>query len=443
VWSEADNSNAEVLYVLHTRLHKVQTLITNRTQSLETDIPKYIRKLEQEKELLKVAVKALYTRYQEFIQISISASQNLEKWMTDCAVLAASLMSQINEVEATRKKINYRESVLGMETSKQYLLDKLVASSPVVLQFSLKSAEVHQNLQIWQNTPLNKIDPDNIAASLLTIKAEFITSLPKLASSQQQIATSLCSDFDTFLTYISVANLLKEPSLKERHWKQICTVLELASDSYLDLGAVVTKSGHLPPKLDGIRSIIEIAVREQGIETQLRENQHRFNEMTFKLTQFNDTWLLTGQDFIRGQIVEFRELLRHITEQQCAQELKLRAVEWTKRLDILELLVEEWTKAQDLMLQIHSLFLTPESRSGNFATFSEYQKLISRLTKILVEIQEQPQVLRCREMHIKYFQSCSHQLHVLSSSLSPAQEDDGQFYALSDSQMLQLLSSEE
>lgn len=430
---------ADLMGEIKGQFRRLERTIEGREAALEKDKPKYMRRLEQDKEALKVAIKSLSVKFQDFTQQPLS--ERLEVWMAEAAATACGLLAIAKEVETARNRLSRKEAVLGLEPSQHYVLDKFLVRSPPILDFALRSAEVRNDLQIWRNTQLRKIDPVKIKEIIVKSKADFFALLPKLTSSQQQIASLLCQELDQFLEYLEIATLLQHESLKDRHWKQICGILELSTDVYLDLGAVIGKSGHIPPKSEEIAAVVKSAAGELHLETQLRQHKVLFHSLTFQLSPHGSTFLLTQHNQLRSHIADFRAVIRLIGDSECVAELKNQALDWARKMDTLEQLLSEWTNAQEEMTALEEIF-SRENTQAPQPAFSEYEKLVSRLNKILVEIAEQPEVLRCREMHIRYFQSCGQQLKACRTQLQEEAEE-GQFFGLSDSQMMQLLGSAE
>lgn len=431
---------AELMGEIKGQFRLLERTIAGRETVLEKDKPKYMRKLEQDRETLKAAIKSLSTKYQDFTHLSLSDS--LETWMSEAAATATGLLATAKDVETARTRLSRKETVLGLEPSKHYALDKFLSSSPPVLGFALRSAEVKTDLQIWKNTQLKKIDPVQIAQIIAKSKADFFNLLPKLTTSQQEIATLLCQEMDLFLEYLDIVTLLQHESLKERHWKQICEILGLSNDVYLDLGAVIGKNGHIPPKSDQIALVVKAATRELHLETQLRHHKVLFHSLTFLLSPHHSSFLLTQQNQLRSHIADFRAVIALIGDSECVLELKSQAVEWGRKMDTLEMLLEQWTNAQEEMMALEEIFSRENTLETTKVAFAEYEKIVLRLNKILVEIAEQPAVLRCREMHIQYFQSCGLQLKACRTQLQ-VDTEEGQFFALSDTQMMNLLGSAE
>jgi len=420
------------------QFERLERTIEGRETALEKDKPKYMRRLEQDRDALKVSIKSLSMKFQDFTQLPLSES--LEVWMSEAAATATGLLAIAKEVETARNRLNRKESVLGLEPSKHYILDKFLTCSPPVLDFALRSAEVKNDMQIWKNTQLRKIDPVKITEIIRKSKADFFALLPKLTSSQQQIASFLGQELDQFLEYMEIATLLQHESLKDRHWKQICEILGLSSEVYLDLGAVIGKSGHVPPKSEAIAAVVKSAAGEMHLETQLRQHRVLFHSLTFQLSPHRSTFLLTQHNQLRSHVADFRAIIKLIGDSECIPELKNQALDWARKMDTLEQLLTEWINAQEEMTALEEIFSRENSQESSQAAFAEYEKLVLRLTKILVEIAEQPEVLRCREMHIRYFQSCGQQLKTCRLQLQ-TEAEEGQFYGLSDSQMMQLLGS--
>ena len=426
-----------LLSEINSEIRDLERIIGEKETEIEKNKLKFARKLEQDRENLKGSIQVLMGRFQDFTQLEVSFP--MEKWLVQASETALKLINTGNEIEVARQKINFKEKVMKIDISQHYALDKHLNSAVKVLDFVLKAAEISTNLQIWKNSLIKKLDPSKMNAIITEFLSNFSLFLPKLPSSFQEIATFLCSEMTQFRSFMNIIDLFQEESLKDRHWKLIYDILQLNHDVYFDLSTVISKNAHISPIFDRISSIITTAKQELSLETHFKRFKSLFHSLHFHLIPHTDTFFLSDANEIREKISEFREILGLIGKSECVSEVRQQAVEWGRKMDTLETLLFEWSDAQREISALEQFFDSERGKMGFEPVLMDFNRIKTRLNKILTEIEEQPEVLRCREMHISYFQSCAQQLKVCRSQVQDS--TDGVFYGLSDSQVMDLLGS--
>ena len=271
----------------------------------------------------------------------------------------------VSEIEAKLKQAStlaevYRnhESIFGMPEQDLPQLDRLVKTFEPYCNLWKICGDFTNHLPEWTDGPFTELDPESLTNSI----ENWIRALAKVQKVLSERAAEACKilneRLNKFQEYLPLIAALRNPGLRERHWKRMSK--DLGFPVKVDVSFSLSRALQLQllEHMEVIEEISEYASKEYSLEKTLDKMQHEWSGVSFDRMDWRDTGttILRGIDDIQAilddQVVKTQAMRASPYIGAFEERVKL----WEKRLNNVQETIDEWLKCQQQWLYLEPIF---------------------------------------------------------------------------------------
>ncbi|CAG5057893.1 unnamed protein product [Parnassius apollo] len=356
----------------------------------------------------------------------------------------------MKEAQDWGRVLNRRQKLFGEPVVPFADLNRLVKEFEPYRNLWVTASDFLKSREVWFDNPLMYVDADTIEPlvneyykTILKCIRTF-ADMPKI----QNVALTIRDDIDAFRPLIPILQAVKNPGMKERHWKQFMdragiTVTMNEKQTF----QMCLKQG-VAAHADHIAEIGELASKEYVIEQALDKMINEWAIKNMEITPYKNTGT-----FIMKIPDETLQLLDEhlLTTQQLGfspfkAAFELRIQEWDDKLRLTQKVVDEWIACQKEWMYLEPIFTSEDiSRQLPFET-KKYGTMERIWRRIMSSAVACPKIMvTCPDSRL--FDSlveARHLLDVVSRGLSDYMEVKRlrfpRLFFLSDDELLEILA---
>ena len=310
-----------------------QELLNNRVKLVE-DVNKISRDVDEFIELGEI----------ELVEERVATVSDIESKLKNAQKLA--------EIYRTH------EAIFGMPEKDLPQLERIVRTFEPYCTLWKICGDFSNHLPEWTDGPFTELDPENLASNV----ENWIRSLAKVQKILSERAAEACKVLNErlskFQEYLPLISALRNPGLRDRHWKRMST--ELGFPIKVDMSFSLSRALQLQllEHMTVLEEVSEYASKEYSLEKTLDKMQHEWSGVAFDRMDWRETGttILRGLDDIQAilddQVVKTQAMRASPYIGAFEERVKL----WEKRLNNVQETIDEWLKCQQQWLYLEPIF---------------------------------------------------------------------------------------
>jgi dynein heavy chain len=268
--------------------------------------------------------------------------------------------SKLAELSDTISKINTEEELLEWEKT---LFPKHQSSSEILEPYK-KLWETTSYFQTeytkWMNGPFKDLVAEEVEESVNSMYRTMFKLSKTYADLNvpKKVAENVKTKLDKFKTYLPLVSVLRNPGLRERHWKQMTEVVgqNIAPDETTTLSKLLDMN--LSQFLTQFEAISDAASKEFSLQKTLAKMKEDWDTLVFNCIDYKDTGtkILSALDDVQAllddQIVKVQTMRGSPFVKPIEQEVK----DWETQLVNIQDIIDSWLKVQATWLYLEPIF---------------------------------------------------------------------------------------
>lgn len=364
------------------------------------------------------------------------------------------IQKRLQDADAHAKKFNSREVLFGQPQTDYSDVPRTSKAFEPYSAMWLAMNDFDKKRKIWMTDPFTSLDAEEIEKSVQTwwrtvfkVAKSFETSLPDIF----EMASNVKEDMEAFKTNIPIITALRNPGMRERHWKALSEDIKMELDftDSVTLDKVLNEM-KLPDFMDQISKVGDIASKEYMIEKTLLEMKEGWVGIDLDLMEYRDT----GSHVLRG----LDDTLQHLDDNiVMAQSLSFSPFkgpfaeeieQWEKDLVMTQDVLDEWIACQRLWMYLEPIFASEDIQKQLPAESKKFQAIDRNLRRIVSGAVQAPAVIdactRGGQRTLDMLRDGNKVLDAVQKGLSDYLETKragfARFYFLSNDELLEILS---
>ncbi len=349
------------------------------------------------------------------------------------------------------KKFQAREVLFGLEQTDYDRVSRVTKAFEPYAQLWISADDWFSWKRDWFGGPFDSLDPERMEANLgdawrnlFKASKAFIDS-PGLREAAEEVKRQI----DEFKPTMPVITALRNPGLKERHWKMMSVDLgsPLIPGQTLNTLEDVYKLG-LIEKEATITKVCEAAGKEYAIESALDKMKREWEPMRFEIVPYRETgsFVLKGADDIQQMLDDNIVMTQAMSFSPFNKPHKARLDEWAEKLNLMSEIIEQWLNCQRNWMYLEPIFSSDDIMKQLPTEGGKFKSCDRQWRKCLKLGHDNPNCLQFTDTPdlLVIFTHSYNTLEQVQKGLSDYLETKRQafarFYFLSNEELLEILS---
>jgi dynein heavy chain len=210
------------------------------------------------------------------------------------------IQKRLVDADAQSKKFNSREVLFGQPQTDYSDVGKTSKMFEPYAALWLAMNDFDKKRKIWMTDPFTSLDAEEIEKSVqnwwrtvFKVAKGLEANLPDIF----QMANQVKADMEAFKTNLPIITALRNPGMRERHWKALSEAIKIELDfnDSVTLDRVLNEM-KLPDFMEEISKVGDLASKEYMIEKTLLEMKEGWVGIDLDLMEYRDT----GSHVLRG-----------------------------------------------------------------------------------------------------------------------------------------------
>lgn len=429
---------------------EISRMLKSAADNILAEKEKFLAELERDKQQLTDDME----QYGE--QIAQFESEGIDADVDEVADRIHTLNDKLDECKRRIELINSRESLYGADpTNYDGNLDMITEDLEPHATLWISASKFRTARPLWMQGPFMQID----AATVEDEVVEGIKALNKMAKGSfaefeepMKVLTQIKEEMSTFKAYLPLLAALRNPGMRERHWKQLAVELDNESiyslwpDSLtLELVLEMDIVGN-QERLGLVNDMSERATKEYKLEVQLREMQNDWKPLEFETKDYKNQDILTATDDLQAVLDDHIVKTQTMTSSPYIAPLKGEALAWEKTLMYIQDLLDEWLLVQRDWMSLSPVFASEDIMRQMPTEGRRFQAVDAVFKSIMTYVVKTPLVLvvATDEKLLPKLKKASEFLEMIKKGLSDYLEKKravfARFYFLDDEGLLMILA---
>ena len=300
----------------------------------------------------------------------------------------------------------------------------------------------------WTNGPFPQLDPEKVTSMVETWNRAIVKMLKHIKGVPADVCAELKLRLAAFETNLPIVASLRNPGLRDRHWKDMSEDLGFAvkADAEFSLARAVQLGLHR--HIDVLEKYSEAASKEYSLERALDSMHQNWRGVEFETSPWRDTgsFVLKGTDetqmLLDDQIVKTQSMRSSPYIGPFEDRVKL----WEKKLTTIQEVLDQWLKMQSGWLYLEPIFGSDDIMQQMPAEGRKFKTVDTtwRKTMLKLELTSEVLVVGADEDLLGSLRKCNELLDEVNKGLSEYLETKRlafpRFYFLSNDELLEILS---
>lgn len=273
---------------------------------------------------------------------------------------AQKLQSRLDSINEKIQGFNHEEELFGWEPTKFPTLHDSINALAPYLSLYQTSVEFQRCYHAWMSGPFLKLDPEVVETEVGNMWRNIYKLVLTFAQEEcpLELAEITKEQLERFKVHLPLVSTICNPGLRDRHWKEISTVVgfRFQPDETTSLGAVIERN--LADHMKNLEQISAVATKEYSFEKALQKMYSEWQHVEFGTVEYRDTGtsILTAVDDIQTLLDD------HIVKTQTMRGSPfIKAFEeethgWEEKLVMMQEILDEWLKVQSTWLYLEPIF---------------------------------------------------------------------------------------
>ena len=375
----------------------------------------------------------------------------------NCEILSG-LGAVLKGVKEDIADVNTKEQTLGASPTEYSKIPQMEEKFNNFDKLWTLAKQVEDTTKSWLNSLIFDLDPDIVekdCADMLKTAGMLAGKLNKEYPKPANKATNLRKRMDQFAKNNDLISSLCNKALSDRHWKNICEVLQLKEITRDDKKYTLSyfeQSGLLAnkEKIERLQDISLRATQEATNEKSLKDMIAQWDTFLFQTKEWKktNTYVLLGSCF--EDILQAQE--EHLMKTQTmkgspyAEFIKAQIIDWEQWLDRAAKIINEWKKLQSSWTGLESVFTSEDILQQlpvEGGLFRDVDKAWRELMKDAYTDQKVKKIMEKADLK-EVLEKCNTKLEQVNKRLNDYLETKRlafcRFFFLGNEQLLQILS---
>ena len=280
----------------------------------------------------------------------------------------------------------------------------------------------------------------------------FQAQTKKLPRALRELAAygELSKKIDDFLEILPLMQLLSNPAMRNRHWKELETICGVVYNRKAD---TFTLSDLLEADLlkffDDIEEMASGSVKEYAIEVKLAQIVEQWEDTEFEFNNYKNLGpvLLTGISDVMESMEETQMALGGMMSSRYIVPFKEEVSGWVQKMSTISEIIEQWVVVQNYWMYMEAVFNSGDIAKQLPQENKRFQRIHKDYMKVMSKAFETPNVVQCccgNELLKNLLPHLDEQLELVQKSLTGYLELKrnmfARFYFVSDPVLLEILS---
>ena len=309
---------------------------------------------------------------------------------------------------------------------------------------------LNKNKEIWYQSPFIDLNFKKIRHKLKKIGDKIAPEEFNLKEiSESQVIKALQQQISDFSELIDALILLKDETLKPRHWEKIFQMLR--KPHLINTGFTLKdlKDAKIVRFIGKISAILEEAKIESKQETELIEIKKTWETAVVETESYRnrlDIYIVTNGEKLLYWIEEHMAVLEALEQTRNTEHMKGDIREWKEKLEVMGETMEVWRKCQEAWLLLEPIFTSEQLGSTQPKDYSIFKEVQSNLKKVMWAAHQSPKALSNLlapgrlEILSSVLSACEILRKTVKDFLETRRIAYPRFFFFSDSQLLEFLS---
>ncbi|KAF5308293.1 hypothetical protein FQR65_LT06286 [Abscondita terminalis] len=412
--------------------------------NLEDDFQKYF-KIQQADET------HLDEKIEGFI-VQVAKMLNLREFdkTHDIAVEMKRLWKQMKDAQEQGQLLNSRQKLFLVPVIPYENLSKLIKELEPYYNLWVTASDWLKWKEVWMDNPLLNIDGEAIEGLVIEMYKTMMKSVRLFADIEtvQFVAMEIKRQIDEFKQFIPLIQTLRNPGMRERHWKMI----EEETGIFLVVTTSTTFNDFIKVGItehpEAMAKIGDLATKEYAIEEMLDKmlSDWENNYMELTLYKQTGTYIMKVSDEISQMLDDHIIMTQQVSFSPFKGPFSERIDEWGEKLLCSFDVIEQWTDVQRQWMYLEPIFSSPDITEQLPVESKKFSTMERTWRRIMRNASDCPLVIvTCADRKLlESLKDCSHLLEVVTKGLAEYLEMKRsvfpRLFFLSDDELLEILS---
>ncbi|XP_050398729.1 dynein axonemal heavy chain 6 [Patella vulgata] len=361
--------------------------------------------------------------------------------------LLKKLLNQMDDLQKSAFTYKSYQKNFKVEVTKFDALEEAHAELKLKEQLWNDIDEWDNLLQEWTEAPFEQLDPEQMNTTT-TKYSKSVLQLEK-GLPPNGVVPKLKGKVEVMRERMPVITDLRNPSLKQRHWESIETILDykFSSEEPLTLGKL--SEIHAFKYAEELQEISGQASSEASLEGILKKVEDGWKSTEFMVLPHKDSkdvFILGGTDDIQQLLDDSNINIATIASSRHVGPIKSRVDDWVKQLDLFDKTLDEWLQCQRSWLYLESIFSAPDIQRQLPAEAKMFMQVDKSYKDIMRKVNKVPLAVRAATQPglLETFQNNNTLLDQIMKCLEAYLESKRvmfpRFYFLSNDELLEILA---
>ncbi|XP_071788570.1 dynein axonemal heavy chain 6-like isoform X3 [Asterias amurensis] len=299
----------------------------------------------------------------------------------------------------------------------------------------------------WTDCDFDSLDPEELSSTV----ARFGKSVHQLEKGlpPNHVVPKLKERVEGMREKLPVITNMRNPSLKQRHWEAIESILNFSikSEDSITLGLLTNLDAF--SHTEEIEEVSGQASSEAALETLLKKVEDAWKTTEFTVLGHRDSkdvFILGGTDEIQVLLDDSQVNMSTIASSRHVGPIKPRVDEWVRNLGLFSETLEEWLNCQRNWLYLESIFSAPDIQRQLPAEAKMFMQVDKSWKEIMRKANRLPLAMRAATQPglLETFKNNNSLLDQIQKCLEAYLESKRcvfpRFYFLSNDELLEILS---
>eukprot|EP01012_Entosiphon_sulcatum_P008694 TRINITY_DN14772_c0_g1_i1.p1 TRINITY_DN14772_c0_g1~~TRINITY_DN14772_c0_g1_i1.p1 ORF type:complete len:4302 (+),score=681.03 TRINITY_DN14772_c0_g1_i1:35-12907(+) len=358
------------------------------------------------------------------------------------------MRSKIQEYKSLIQLYNSREQLFGLPTTPWSHIHEITKAFEPFQQLWTIAYEQSQQFPQWHEGLFNQLDPDAVEANVLSWLKTLHGLVKKLKDydGPQAVAKHICEKLEQFKPLLPLLHALRNPGLRDRHWKRISgkvgETIKPKDDMTLNNFLALNLQNHM----QDIQEISEYASKEYRLEKQMEKMQADWRIVQFEVAPHHDTYVLKSVDDIQQLLDDHIVKTQTMLGSPFVKAIENQVKTWETKLLRIQSTIDEWLKCQGTWVYLDAIFVSGDIQKSMPAEAQKFQLVNTMWHQCMDTTVKNPYVMnRSQEERLLYnfieanklLDSILKQLHQFLETKRIAFP---RFYFISNEELLEILS---
>ena len=361
-----------------------------------------------------------------------------------------SLEEDLKDLSVQITRVNHEEELMEWEKTQfpryQSALEQLDPYKKLWETYAHFQAEYNK----WMQGPFVDLRAETVDEDVNAMWRTIFKLSKSLADQPvpRKVADMLKSKLDKFKTYIPLITTLRNPGLRDRHWKRMAEISQtpISPDPSTTLTKILEMnlSQHLP----AFEEISEAASKEFSLERALTNMKGEWADLSFSPIAYltSGTFILSALDDV--QILMDDQILKIQTMRNSpfVKPIEAEVLEWEEKLNLMQNIMDAWLKVQSTWLYLEPVFSSEDIMAQMPKEGKSFRAVDKTWRDIMKTCSENPKILAMTAAPnlLHRLEDSNHQLDIIQKGLNDYLEKKRiyfpRFFFLSNDELLEILS---